>query len=82
MSPAPQSRMLAERGTSLTCSQMHTNTCTSSTCLPPPRVAPGLATPGTAMELVSPEACQSPAGTCFGKEKGVWCSPFEASQEQ
>lgn len=38
--------------------------------------------PGTAMELASPGGCQSPAGTCFAKERGVRGSPFEASQEQ
>lgn len=75
MSPAPQSRMPAERGTSLPRSQTHTNTntCTSATCPPPP----GLATPGTAMGLVClPEACQSPAGTRFGQRAGSLALPL------
>lgn len=81
MSPAPQSRMLAERGTSLTCSQMHTNTCASATCLPlraSPRAWRRLAPPWSWSLLGG----VSPAGTCFGKAWRVCCSSFEASQEQ
>lgn len=63
MSPAPQSRMLAERGTSLTCSQMHTNTCASATCLPlraSPRAWRRLAPPWS-WSLLGVSAQQAPA---------------------
>lgn len=44
------------RGTLLTCSQMHVPVLLA-TCMPPPHLTPGLLMPGTDVKLISPGVC-------------------------